>query len=110
MKIRDALFRHAAAAYAWWLAGIAVVFALLLLFDDTLSQLATFLIAVLVTAGGFGVVATRAGCPECRYPFVAMHHVFRLRYGSKSLRTNFCPHCGVSLDSSHSRLNASRER
>lgn len=50
------------------------------------------LVAVLMPLG-----AHLARCPQCRYPFEFMGRA-RLRMGAKKYRTNFCPHCGLSLE------------
>jgi hypothetical protein len=94
MTIREYLWKRLWIGHLLWATLFATAFAALVIYD--VPQLPAFAIMLVVTAGGFGYFVGRVVCPICSYSFANRTSI---KVALKSYRTNFCPHCGVSLDS-----------
>jgi hypothetical protein len=94
MTIREYLWRKLWIGHLLWAALFAAAFVVLVIFD--VPQLPAFAIMLVVVGGGFGYFVGRVVCPICSYSFANRTSI---KVALKSHRTNFCPHCGVSLDS-----------
>jgi hypothetical protein len=99
--VRDHLLRRSRQAWLYRGAFFAV-FVLLMVWMKRLGmeQLVAVPVLLLLVVIFMPLGAYFARCPSCRFPLEFMGRV-RLRYGAKKYRTNFCPHCGLNLDSEH---------
>jgi hypothetical protein len=94
MTIREYLWRKLWIGHLLWAVLFVAAFVVLEIYDA--PQIAALAIMLVVTAGGFGYFVGRVVCPICGYSFANRTSI---KVALKSRRTNFCPHCGVSLES-----------
>jgi hypothetical protein len=97
MNIRDALWAQIVRSYLYWFAICLLVIAALALLPKGFSQIILLPLACLAIAIPYGLLMARTVCPLCQYPFYKLGFL-RIKFGSRKYRINYCPHCGVDLD------------
>jgi len=97
MKLRNALWAEIVRSHLCWLGACLLVFAGLALLPKDFSRIIWIPLACLAIAIPYGLLVGRIVCPLCEYPFYKVGF-FRIKFGSGKYRINYCPHCGVSLD------------
>jgi hypothetical protein len=98
MTYRDKIFKSTMASYIYSLVGAVVVFTLIpLLIKYKIQQPVALVIGALSFATIYCYGLWKIKCEKCNFRFYNAH-MWRVKFGNKNKRLNFCPHCGVNLD------------
>lgn len=99
MTIRNALWSRIVRNHLYWGVWCILVIAGLALLPNDFSRGLWIPAALLAMAIPYGVLVARIACPSCKFPFFLVGF-YRIKQGSRQYRVNFCPHCGIGLDTS----------
>lgn len=98
MTYRDKIFKSTVISGIYYVIGAAVAFTLIpLLIKYNVQQPVALIVGVLSFAAIYSYGVGRIKCEKCNFRFYYTY-TWRVRYGAKNKRLNFCPHCGVNLD------------
>jgi hypothetical protein len=96
---RDKIFKSTITSWIYYVVGVAFAFALipLLIMEFKISQPLALIVGLLSFAAIYSYGVGRIKCGRCNFRFYYTY-TWRVKYGAKNKKLNFCPHCGVNLD------------